>query len=91
MKNSNSTIFIAEAGVNHNGSLKKACKLIDIAAYSGADFVKFQHTNPNLISANAPISKDQSKLQKKKNKTERIYKVFSFKLEKSISNINKKI
>jgi len=34
--------FIAEAGVNHNGSEKLAKKLIDIAAISGADAVKFQ-------------------------------------------------
>ena len=34
--------FVAEAGVNHNGSLKKAFKLVDIAKNSGADAVKFQ-------------------------------------------------
>ena len=35
-------IVIAEAGVNHNGDIKLAKKLIDIAANSGADYVKFQ-------------------------------------------------
>jgi len=34
--------IIAEAGVNHNGSLDLACKLIDAAAQAGADAVKFQ-------------------------------------------------
>jgi N,N'-diacetyllegionaminate synthase len=34
--------FIAEAGVNHNGDLDTAIKLIDIAAAAGADAVKFQ-------------------------------------------------
>jgi len=34
--------FIAEAGVNHNGSIKYAKKLIDVAKESGADAVKFQ-------------------------------------------------
>ena len=33
---------IAEAGVNHNGDLKKAKSLIDSAAKAGADAVKFQ-------------------------------------------------
>lgn len=36
------TTIIAEAGVNHNGNLQTAKKLIDAAADSGADFVKFQ-------------------------------------------------
>ena len=61
-----SVFFIAEAGVNHNGSFSKACKLIDIAADAGADFIKFQHTNPSLISKKADLSKDQSKNLKKK-------------------------
>jgi len=39
MKN---TIIIAEAGVNHNGSLDMAKALIDAAADAGADYVKFQ-------------------------------------------------
>jgi N,N'-diacetyllegionaminate synthase len=39
MKN---VIIIAEAGVNHNGDLNNALKLIDVAAKAGADFVKFQ-------------------------------------------------
>lgn len=35
-------IIIAEAGVNHNGSLDLAKQLIDAAAHAGADAVKFQ-------------------------------------------------
>ena len=38
------TIFvIAEIGVNHNGDIKKAFKLIDIAKEIGADCAKFQY------------------------------------------------
>lgn len=38
----NRTLIIAEAGVNHNGDLGLARKLIDAAAEAGADLVKFQ-------------------------------------------------
>jgi len=38
----NKTFIIAEAGVNHNGSLKMALQMIDVAAAAGADAVKFQ-------------------------------------------------
>ena len=41
MKKSIITI-IAEAGVNHNGSIDTAKKMIDVAAEAGADYVKFQ-------------------------------------------------
>lgn len=37
-----SPIFIAEVGVNHNGSLKLAKQLVDAAKKSGATIVKFQ-------------------------------------------------
>jgi N,N'-diacetyllegionaminate synthase len=38
----NKTIIIAEAGVNHNGNIYLAKKLIDVASKAGADYVKFQ-------------------------------------------------
>lgn len=41
----NRTIIIAEAGVNHNGDVKLAKRLIDVAAGAGADIVKFQTFN----------------------------------------------
>src|SRR3982750_1770268 len=36
------TLVIAEAGVNHNGALDAALRLVDVAADAGADVVKFQ-------------------------------------------------
>jgi N,N'-diacetyllegionaminate synthase len=43
------TMIIAEAGVNHNGELELAKKLIRVAAKSGADFVKFQTFNAERL------------------------------------------
>ena len=49
-----STLIIAEAGVNHNGDIELAKTLIDIAASSGADIVKFQSFDAkNLVTASA--------------------------------------
>ena len=41
--------IIAEAGVNHNGSLELAKRLVDIASDAGADAVKFQKRTVNDI------------------------------------------
>jgi N,N'-diacetyllegionaminate synthase len=50
-----SVFVIAEAGVNHNGSVVLAKKLIDVAYYAGADAVKFQTFRAkNLALRNAP-------------------------------------
>lgn len=46
--------IIAEAGVNHNGSIEVAKKLIDVACEAGVDAVKFQTFKAtNLVSKNA--------------------------------------
>ena len=42
------TYIIAEIGINHNGSLDNAKKLIDVAALAGCDAVKFQKRNPDV-------------------------------------------
>lgn len=49
-----STLIIAEAGVNHNGELAVAKRLVDVAAEAGADLVKFQTFSADeLVTAQA--------------------------------------
>lgn len=53
-------VIIAEAGVNHNGDIELAKKLIDVAAESGADYVKFQTASlDGIVSKSAQMSKYQ--------------------------------
>jgi N,N'-diacetyllegionaminate synthase len=53
--------IIAEAGVNHNGSLKNALKLIKIAAKAGADIVKFQVVDASVIQKKTKMANYQKK------------------------------
>lgn len=69
----NKVIIIAEAGVNHNGSIENAFKMIDAAKYAGVDYIKFQtYKSEDVISrfakkANYQINNtsdaDESQLQ----------------------------
>jgi len=64
ISNNNRVFIIAEAGVNHNGDLKVAKKLINIAVNAGVDAVKFQtFKTENLILKEvekAPYQKDRT-------------------------------
>lgn len=56
-----SSLIIAEAGVNHNGSLSMAKQLVDVAVSAGVDIVKFQtYKTKNLVTAEAKQAKYQS-------------------------------
>lgn len=53
-------VIIAEAGVNHNGDIATAKKMIDVAATAGADFVKFQtFIAESLATSDAPKAEYQ--------------------------------
>ena len=61
------SFIIAEAGVNHNGSIKLAYKLIDEALSAGANAVKFQ----TFKAKNMVLPKTKkANYQKNKNKNE---------------------
>ena len=76
-------LIIAEAGVNHNGSIKLAKKLIDVAVKAKADIVKFQ-----TFRAENLVSKNAKKADYQKHKTKRNESQFEMlkKLELSIQD-----
>ena len=56
-------LIIAEAGVNHNGDLQTATEMINVAAKSGADYVKFQTFNAaNLVTPESKIAEYQKSI-----------------------------
>ena len=63
----NKVIIIAEAGVNHNGDIILAKKLIEEAAHAGADYVKFQTFKAkNLATKNSEKANYQKNLTDQK-------------------------
>ena len=94
---SKKTFIIAEAGINHNGRIKKAFKLINEAKNVGADAVKFQaYITDELCLPNALLCNYQKKnnfksqydlLKKYELKQDEIIKLSKFALKKKIKFI----
>src|SRR6266487_3526553 len=54
-------LIIAEAGVNHNGNIELAKKLVDVAVEATADFVKFQTFKAENITSKFASKADYQK------------------------------
>lgn len=90
----NKTYIIAEAGLNHNGSLDIAKKLIDVAKESGADAVKFQKRTVSILATNEILNKPDDRFPEFGNTYREIRKFLEFNKEeylelKSYSKKNK--
>jgi N-acetylneuraminate synthase len=70
------TYIIGEIGINHNGSLENAKKLIDIAAAAGCDAVKFQKRNPDVC-----VPEDQKSKPRVWQGEEMTYLEYKYKVE----------
>lgn len=64
------TLIIAEAGVNHNGDIELAKRLIDVAVNAGADFVKFQTFNADRLATHAAKKADYQAQTTDRNETQ---------------------
>ena len=64
------TLIIAEAGVNHNGDIELAKKLIDVAVNASADFVKFQTFNADRLATHAAKKADYQAQTTDRNETQ---------------------
>ena len=86
--------IIAEAGINHNGSIAKAFQLVDVAKKANADFVKFQtYKTKNLVLMNAKKANYQinsskenqfAMLKKSELSYEDFYKLYQYAKKKKI-------
>lgn len=66
----NKVFIIAEAGVNHNGSVNLAMELVDIAVDAGADAIKFQTFKANKLLTNHAHKAEYQLANTSKNETQ---------------------
>ena len=86
-------IIIAEAGVNHNGNINNAIKMVDLASLAGADYIKFQTFNPSEVTtSDLGLADYQKKNFKVKNHYQLLdeLKIFPNDFKKIIKRFKKK-
>ena len=66
--NTSKLIFIAEAGVNHNGSFSRAIKMINEVSKIGANYVKFQYYSAEELVIKTLMKADYQKKNTNKKK-----------------------
>lgn len=75
-KKTKKTLIIAEAGVNHNGDVNLAMKMISAAAEAGADIIKFQtFSAKNLVTSKASLANYQKGSTSARNQFELLKKL----------------
>lgn len=79
-------LIIAEIGINHNGDLNNALKLIDIAKKNNCDIVKFQKRNPDVCVPEDQKNKEKIFMGQKMTYLEYKYKIEFGKKEYDIIN-----
>ena len=76
------TYFIADIAANHDGSLKRALKLIKLAARSGANAAKFQHFKAETIVSDYGFKSLKKKLSHQSKWKKSVFQVFILSKEK---------
>jgi len=77
-------LIIAEAGVNHNGDVELAKKLIDIAANAGVDYVKFQTFKSEKLASKAAIKAEYQIKNTKESNTSQVDMLRKLELKKEV-------
>ena len=74
--NGEKVYFVADIAANHDGDIKRALKLIELAKESGADAAKFQHHNVSRYVSDFGFKNLKKKLSHQKNWKKNIFQVY---------------
>ena len=81
---------IAEIGINHNGDLEIAKKLIDIANESGCDAVKFQKRTIDLVYSEDLLNSERKSLGQHKENKKKDLNLTLKNIKKLITTVNRR-